>query len=307
MWKKTAEALRLFTLIIMSLCVIFFPSVTAESVRSSADRCLNLLLPAIFPMMVLSNQLAGNFAPKNGRIVNIASRFFGISAELLPQFIIGCLCGYPLPASISAEKYRKREISKEQAEFICAVSNGASPAFLITFIGTGIYGSIAAGIALYFSQITASVICAHVFRCPSGIKCTPTTPNHPLSESIKSSVKNFAYLSGFAMFFSLVADLFTHTAIHAGTPHNAARIIACVFDATGIMDAFTSLFAPIREIVLCIICATGGISVFFQIRSVFYGCDISMRLFLKCRIITGSVMAVTFLIFMKILAFLSLQ
>lgn len=294
MSKKYPALVFAMPYIIMAVAVLLYRNTVSESIQNSVHRCIYQLLPSIFPMMVLSRQIAQYTDIKKVLIP-------GIPAQLTGIFFIGLLCGYPVPAVICAQKYKNGDISKMQAQYLCAISNGASPAFLILCAGSTIYGSTFAGILLYLSQVLSVILTALLFPCKDmSVKPCTFTQKTSVTESIKSSVKIFAQMCGFVLFFSLAADLTNTVLSGIGANAGMSALISGIFEITYAVSSYGCFDYPFKELLLCLICSTGGISVIFQIKSALSDTDVGIGTYLRFRTFSGIIMGIIFIFLMKI-------
>ena len=123
---------------ILAFCGIFILILDSPSaVAGAADgiqMCMQQVIPAIFPMLVLSiwlTQIMGNseltiFRPL-GRLLRIPDHAISL---LIPAFF----GGYPVGAQCTAEQYRHGSLSKETAEKMLSFCNNAGPSFIFGFL-----------------------------------------------------------------------------------------------------------------------------------------------------------------------------
>ena len=306
MSKNISVFSKLCIYLFMAAAIFIFYEDAKSSIMNSGMRCITSLLPGLFPMMVMSRQISSCLDFKNGILSKLLSKLSGFSQGLLPIFFIGLLCGYPVPAIICASRYESGQISREEAEFAAALCNNASPAFIIFFIGADIYGSISAGIALYVSQIFSVILAAHIIKCPNSSSVCLGIGKESPAESIARASKSMLELSGFVIFFSLAADMIRLILERIYLPHIICSTFSGLFEITGGIAAASQLAEPQKALLMCLFTATGGISVYFQISSVLSATDISMKKYLKAKIVTAAIMCISFPFFMKIFRLLSL-
>lgn len=280
----------------VAVIVLMVPYTVSESVSDSLQRCAKNLLPSIFPMMILSRQISSLLVFPKGHLSSFLSTLTGFSEALLPVFFSGMLCGYPIPAIICKSKLDLGLISKEEAVFATNLTNGASPGFLIFFVGSCLAKSVRIGLMLCLCQISATVIVSHIISCPSSKENNHKNTYMSLSENVKSSTINFVELCGFVIFFSLLSTCVSEFLQMLSTPLVVSETVSGIFEITGFIEKLAP-FSAYDYIPLCLLCASGGLSVCFQVSAVMKDCGFSLAKFLSVRLFVGAVMALLFIIF----------
>lgn len=150
------------------------------SVRDTAEAgvrlCLRSVIPALFPFMVVSSLLLsmgfGEWlsAPLGGLMA-----LYGIDGAGASALALGLLGGYPLGARTAAELYRRKLLSQEETTRLLSFCNNANPAFLITVLGVGVFGSFRTGVWLWLIHVTAALITGLFFRAKSTRQRQKTT------------------------------------------------------------------------------------------------------------------------------------
>lgn len=136
---------------------------TDSSVRSSVTAALSLcarsVIPALFPFMVVSSLLIalglGELlsAPLGGLMA-----LYGIGGAGASALVLGLIGGYPTGGRTAAALYREGLVTRDEAERLLAFCNNANPAFLITVLGVGVFGSSRAGLWLWLIHIAAALL-----------------------------------------------------------------------------------------------------------------------------------------------------
>lgn len=136
-----------------------------EEVSAGLTVCGNVLIPSLFPFMMLSS-----FAVKSnvfGSINRFAGPFmkkiFGLSGECFSCLFFGFIGGYPVGASIVSALYEQKKITEKDARHMLSFCVNAGPAFVVTAAGEMILGSEKAGIVMLVSVCFSSVITGIVY------------------------------------------------------------------------------------------------------------------------------------------------
>lgn len=151
-------------LTLIFICILmFFPSLCSDGVKTGIDCCMEMLIPSLFPFMVLSS-----FFMRSGAS-GLAGRIIGApicAVSYLPRccaaaILLSFTGGFPVGAKCISILYEQGSISRREAERMSLYCVCSGPAFLITAIGAMMLHNTAAGVILYASQlISGIVICA---------------------------------------------------------------------------------------------------------------------------------------------------
>lgn len=286
------------------LLLIIMPSAVTEGAKRGLMLCCEVIIPSTFVFMVLItffSRLCRNMVFKSRRI---------------PAFIIGMLAGYPIGAKFIAEETDGGNILENDAMKLICFCVGAGPAFTVTAVGKGIFGSYSAGIILFVSQLFAcmlfGVLTFFKARGKYSQKALINTQIN-IAESFVSSVKESCTsclnICGFVVLFSAlifvvkacgVLDLMTNLLLLLGFDDKSAMILSGGFiEVTNGCAAVNEISGSVLTAVSFIV-GFGGLSVAFQISAIAKNCKFSMRKFLLARVIIGIISAVITFILLKI-------
>lgn len=191
-YKQTVSAI--FTL---GLCgSVFLLSLLASgkishSVKSALSLCANVIIPSVFPFIILSDLLYAytDFSSMN-LLTRAFERIFKINKSGLYPFVLGMLCGFPLGVKCASELYRDGYLSRDEAERIIGFCNNTGPAFLVSGIGLGLRKSLKDGLLLYLVMVTSSIIVGMLFSIGHTKHESKNTPPAFKQFSITCSIKN---------------------------------------------------------------------------------------------------------------------
>ncbi len=142
----------------------------AEGVRQSVSEALTLcartVIPSQFLFLAASSLLVSLgvgevLAPRLEFLMWPLFRVDGAGATAL---ILGLVGGYPIGARTAAELYRENLVSEAEAERLLAFCNTANPAFLISVLGAGVFGSVRVGIWLWLIHVLSALLTGILFR-----------------------------------------------------------------------------------------------------------------------------------------------
>ena len=178
------------------------------SVLNSLSMCATVLLPALFPFFVLSGLLYD----------------FGLDVLMPPAwcgFWIGAVCGYPLGARAVCAYYKDGKLDRLQANRLLMCSSGASPAFLVAAVGSGLLHSTKTGYLLLAAQFLSALV---LFLCAVPQKTDRVRPRvcsgallPTLIEGTHNAVKQMLFVCAMTVFCGIFADLSVYYLPYEGT------------------------------------------------------------------------------------------
>ncbi|MBR6556091.1 MAG: hypothetical protein IKT60_01545 [Clostridia bacterium] len=134
------------------LLLLLCPSAAADGARAGLSLTIEVLLPSLFPFMVLTDLLTGSALPGTER------RFL--------SFILGFAGGYPTGARLVCGLYSSGRIRREEAEWRLGWCSNCGIGFLFGTVAAGLLGRPALGITLLLSQVLSALCCALFLRPP---------------------------------------------------------------------------------------------------------------------------------------------
>lgn len=292
---------KLVNLVLFCLCSLLFvysePAI--EAAKSALTACAVSVIPSLFPYVVLSNLIVRHrlLAPLY-RLIPMRV-LFGLPPASAGAFLLGGLCGFPIGAKTVCDLYKTGQLTREEAERTCAISNNTGPAFAVSVAGGIFWGSRNFGIYLYTAQLFAAVFVGVLFRCRRGKSRTDETapapapspaPNpvalNPVSsfiEAISAGAAACIPLCGYITFFAILCAIVREMLPWKG----AAAAVCAVFEFTsGIREAaaingYAGLFLTGFSL------GFSGLSVFMQSYNFTFPHGISLRRTLICKALQG--------------------
>ena len=205
----------------LAAATVFFLSLfasdkIAHSVKSALSLCSNVIIPSVFPFMVISDFLYAymSFSQKDV-IGGIFERIFKINRAGLYPFLLGILCGFPLGVKCTSELYKSGKISRDEAERLIGFCNNTGPAFLVSGIGLGLRKNANDGIVLYFVMVLSALITGIIFsRRRTLVKNYATEPERAsfsFTFSIKNAGVNTLHVCSYLTFFACIVGMLRNT------------------------------------------------------------------------------------------------
>ena len=206
--KKLLGALAAITAVVF---VIVYISDITSAVLTAVERCLNVIIPSLFIMMVISRYIVSKrlFEPLE-KLMNLPSKLLGFSPRLMTVFILSNIGGYPIGATMLSQMCKNGEISPKQAEVCASYCFCSGPAFLVGAVGMCVYQSKSLGYMMFLSCVIANLAACIIYNRVFGIskaalqggKCTEST--YTITDAISDSGKAMFSMCAVIISFSAV-------------------------------------------------------------------------------------------------------
>lgn len=158
--KLGRNILPLTAVIISIFCIFKMPDAVTDGVTEGLKICFNVILPSLFPFMVLSA-----YTVKSEALNFLYKIFYPITKFILrqplctvPVVIMGLVGGFPVGTKMAFLLLEKGQITKNQAQRLCIFCVNGGPAFVITAVGVNMLGSSKAGVIIFASLCISSLI-----------------------------------------------------------------------------------------------------------------------------------------------------
>lgn len=250
----------------------------AGNVRAAAVRALSLcagtVIPSLFPFLAISSLLiALGFGQwLSPYLSGLMTPLFRLPGQASGPLLLGLVGGYPIGAQSAAELYRQGLLTKGEAERLLTFCNNSNPIFLISVLGSGIFGSVRTGVWLWLIHLISAVLTGLLFRgsgtdsrrsAARPIPCRVVSLSSAVVSSVRSAADGMLSVCAFVtLFYVLVSPL-----------ANRGGFVSSVL--VGLVELFslTPLLTPdVSGLVLAAACAGwGGLSVLCQTAAVLDG------------------------------------
>ena len=289
------------TLALLAVCALFalaaaFSKTVAAGMTQALHLCAVTLIPALFPLLVLSRMLDALGLPEalGQRATPCMRRLFGVSGAGATAFILGLCGGYPLGATVVAQLRRQGRVSRDEAERLLAFCNNSGPAFILGAAGGALH-SAAAGVLLYAAHILAAVCTGLCFRRKGGEaaddKATPApisaavSPAAALTEAVSGAVEGCLRLCGFVCFFGALTSLLDSFRFLPGLGQAFALGFFELGSGIGALSGWRA--GPLTMALVGFMLGWGGLSVHGQTLGAVAGTDIKCARHLMGRALCG--------------------
>ena len=283
-----------FLLFLLSFFFLLYPAETAKSVSEGLSLCLNVVIPSLFPFMVISGIFVSSaVCEKLGRVFKKAISFlFSLSGACFCPVLVCLVGGYPTAAFCARQLYEKGLISRRDYQHLLLFAVNPSPSFAVGAVGAMLLGSSTSGAVIFFSVIIASLLLGLFSRLvkteasdedrkPISIE----TQFMPFSKSVVNAIGS----SGKAMLFICFSVLF-FSAVLSVTDRlfptkNASMLCGALFEVTcGCKRCCRKL--PV-EIIAGIV-GWGGLCTHFQVMEDVILSKLRVTVFMAFRLLHGA-------------------
>ena len=143
-----------------AIMILVRPQSALEGVRSGLNMSAGVIVPSMFPFLVVSSFVSGAsvFKGFNKVLQPVMKWLFRLPAEAFSAILFGLTGGFPVGCSVTARLLEQGKIDREQAQRLTLFCINAGPAFAVTAVGTVMLGSTRAGVILYLSVCISSLI-----------------------------------------------------------------------------------------------------------------------------------------------------
>ena len=252
--------------------LLLHPEAATEAVRRGLALCFRTVIPSLFPFFVVVSLLlklgAADYlqwlcAPFIGPLF----RLRGVCAMPL---LTGLLGGYPSGAKAAAELYSQGQVSKQEAELLLGFCNNCGPAFILGYVGAGIFRDQRAGGWLFLIHGLSALVVGMALgrikkdRGPgllrSNLPAKAVRFPEALTGSVSGALGSTLQICAFVVLFQVLSSL-----LPAGTPGTALGALEMVTGIAALEPGRTGFIAAAA------IVGWGGLSVHCQALSVSAG------------------------------------
>lgn len=263
----------------------------SHSVKSALSLCANVIIPSVFPFMILSDLLYSSLDFSAINYIGVVfEKLFKINRIGIYPFLLGLTCGFPLGVKCASDMYREGLLTKKEAERLIGFSNNTGPAFLVSGVGMGLRGNVSDGILLYVSMVLAAVAVGILFSFGEGEIGEDRALRQRSKFSLTRSVKNAgagtlnvcSYLTFFACAIGLLRNLLGESYVYlALISFLEIGSATSIFSKTLLLDSTLSLTLSAFAV------GFSGLSVHLQSLSYISETDIPTRKYFIMKSVQG--------------------
>lgn len=274
------------------------PTLARTGVESGLSLCVQTLIPALFPFLVLTQLLVkSGLAMRLGRLLARPCRLlFGLGDACGSALLLGALSGYPVGATCTVALYRDGQCTRAEAARLLAITNNAGPAFLFGGVGAVLWRDLRVGILLYAAQLIAALIVGIAMRpheTPTK-KATPApTPIRigTLMDAIPQAAHAMLQICGTVLFFEVVLTALLSTLSPLAEFSLTRCLLAGAFEVSAGATTAAALYgweSPALGIGLTgLAIGWSGLSVLCQVAAIVEDTDIPLAPYARGKVMQG--------------------
>ncbi len=289
-------ALVIFIIFFFAFTVLRFPETAGQGISEGIDICLGTLIPSLYPFMVISSLIINlNITDLLEKHLSRISNFiFRLPGKCLGIILLSFVGGFPVGGKMIKEMYEKEEITASQGQQLLLFCVSPGPAFAISSVGFYMLGSKKAGLIIYISLISASIIIGVLSRffiteeIPNkhcGKASDIGTLSQSLIKSVSAASSSMLGVCSWVVIFSCINKLLEITAYS----DSFKMFLYCILEVTnGCLISAGNLPVPI----IAGIIGFGGICTHLQIMSAVNKVGLKYKHFITARILCGALSVV---------------
>ena len=307
-FKSLGTLLLCLCVLLLAIGLLAFSKVAGDGIRSGLAICGNVVIPSLFPFMVLSGfvtlSMVSDWIAKPFQ--GITRRLFHLPGSLSSVILMSFIGGYPVAAKALGPLLDEGRVTPQQASRMLCFCVNAGPPFIVTIVGTQLLGSPQAGWILLGSQVASAVLIGavlarrHPVPAPAEGRHTPVPLANAFVQSVANGVSGMVTICAFVLLFSSITAL-----LSAKVLPDLVQFLSRSFAAPQLDSAFfTALVYGLLEVVngcnaavetrpemAFLLCAFflsfGGLSIFCQVSACILPRKVSLRPFLISRFAHG--------------------
>ena len=302
---STLLSLLIFTLIIYTS--VFLSDELSIFSTNGLKLSAGVIVPSLFPFLIITDFCINYISFQEASAVRKTfEKVFNINGYAAEAFVCGLLSGFPIGAKLSFSLYERGIISKDECERLAAVSNNASPGYIISAIGIGLCGNITDGIILYAATVLSAITTAAIIGINKKKTHTPinvTEQKYDFALSVKSSAAICINITAFITIFSIISGM-AKMMISNEFLLDFFLIFLEIGNAVSILSASKILSADAALLLTSFSIGFGGLCVFCQTKSLLsVNSCISMMKYIKIKLLQGVITLIYAFATIKVLDF----
>lgn len=196
-----------------AILLIVFSAEMREGAYKGLALAENTIIPSLLPLLIIFLLIMKTGARDvMARAFGFVSHYlFNLPMVTFPAIIMGLVGGYPTGALLTQELFLSQEIDSAQAARMLRFNFCGGCGFIITALGTATLLSPKAGLILFVSNITVSVLMGFALsftqpRMKKGFYSYRESPplGNAIADSAEGAIKSMLSITAFVIFFGAV-------------------------------------------------------------------------------------------------------
>lgn len=288
--KMKRRLLLLLLLLLFLLMLVYAPQVRAAAAEA-LQLCARSVIPALFPFLAVSGLLVSLgfgqwLSPYLAGLMTPLFRLPGCAGSAL---LLGFAGGYPIGAKTAADLHRQGLLTREETEHLLTFCNNSNPVFLISVLGSGVFGSVRTGVWLWLIHLFSALLTGLLFRgCKnhSARRALPPAPDFrvvSLPAAFVSAVKDAA--AGMLSVCAFVTFFYVLSAPIAKLGGTLSPLLVGLLELFSLTPLLTA--DRLGFVLSAAMSGWGGLSVLCQTAAVLEGSSLSLRPCLTGKAVQG--------------------
>lgn len=315
--KKKINKLIILIFVIAFILNLFINNTAIRfGICNGIKTCLNILIPALFPFMFITNfTVETNLVESIGKVLStVFKRLYNLPQSAFAVIILALIGGYPAGAVGVKSLIKQNKINKYQARQMAYFCVGSGPAYVINIVGIQIYNSFKLGLILLLAQVLSTILLG-IIACKNlkpiyqektslSIKNTKKISNS-FVDSCQSAAISMGNICAFVVLFSGVIFLINSSKVleplyNLFNLFNISKpfVFTCISSTLEITNG-TINFYNLNLYEAAFFLGFGGFCVHFQVMSLLGNIDIKYIKFLLFRVLQGLIAAIFTYILLK--------
>lgn len=301
-WRQAPGAAAAAGVVLLTAALLAFPDLVKGSVRSSILYCLTVLVPSLFPFMVIScyTVLSPAGDVLGAPLGPLARWGFRLPECCAAPLLMSFLGGYPAGARSTALLLEQGRITTRQAARMMLFCVNPGTAFVVTYLGGSVLGSYRAGWLLFFSVTLSGLamgLAAALFdKLPPKGRAPAKREGQPLIRAVSGAAHSVLVMCACIVSFAGLSTLLHATGAYQAvvrlcsglgplTPPETAAALSFLLEVTGgVGDAAQFGASPA---LYAFGLAFGGLCVHLQVFAMFREFPLKKRWFFLARAVHG--------------------
>jgi sporulation integral membrane protein YlbJ len=264
-------------LLLLLVALLRNGELAAACVLDGLSLCARVVVPSLFPFLVLSELLVRSGAGAlPGRLLTKPFRkLLGLPGAAAEALLLGILCGFPVGARTAAALCRDGRLTAPELQRCMLLCNLPSAAFLSGVVGRSLFASPQLGGFLVATALSASLLTGlllqRLFPLPHRSEQPNSVPTHvrvSLSEALTAGSNGILQICGCILFFNTLSGLLAPVLDRARLPAAVAAALSGALElTTGVSRAAALEDGRAAASVCALLCGWSGFSVGFQVLS----------------------------------------
>ncbi len=298
--------------VFLLLLTIKNSEIAANGIKKGILLVTNMLAPALFPFLVLSELIltldAASFF--SNYLARPARFLFGLSPAGTSVLLLGFLCGVPVGTVSATTMLKNGRISKDEFDRLLLFANTPSTGFLIGAVGAALFGNKGAGVVLYVITLISAVATGIFLKikggnlpiiaknAESGVKKRLSL--FALTTAVKNGFFTLLSITGLVLFFAAVTECVLSLPY---LPKLPATILCGILELTAGTTTAASLLAPKTAfLATAFFAGFSGLSIAFQVLFIAEGAKPKPLSYLLAKLLQGGITLLLTLLYLILAA-----